>query len=110
MIVTKADVRGADQYYGLFYARPDRVISAEYILRSDDRGEDVLCYDYVGRTWDRMDPESFRELLETGSRHGELSQMEEMNALWFLEMEQEADGSFLTTNTWEVIKGRIGKE
>ena len=28
----------------------------------------------------------------------------------FQEMEQEADGSFLTTDTWEVIKSRIGKE
>ena len=27
----------------------------------------------------------------------------------FLEMEQEADGSFLTTDTWEIIRERIGR-
>ncbi len=43
--VTKNDVRGAYRYYGLFYTRPDRVLSKMYILRTDRADESVLCRD-----------------------------------------------------------------
>ena len=92
MRITKDDVRGADQYYGLFYARPDMVISRMFVLKTANRSEDVLCYDYAEEEWERISMPAFRELMENGSHPGELSAVSETDALWFLEQHQAFNG------------------
>ena len=119
--VTKSEVRGAYKYYGLFYTG-DRVISKEYILKTDDRDEAVLCYDYAEETWRKIERSRFLWLLNTGPRSGELDEMQELDALWFLEQQHAFNGegddaaveAFLTAWTkkakqrlpeWETMTG-----
>ena len=89
--VTKSEVRGAYKYYGLFYTG-DRVISKEYILKTDNTSEPVLCYDYVEETWREICRLRFIRFRDAGPRHGELDEMQELNALWFLEQHNAFNG------------------
>ncbi len=88
MVVTKDEVRGAYKYYGCFYSRPDRVITAAYIQRTDNPEEDVLCYDFVYRIWSWMDRDCFDEQL----RSGRISKDLEVHILWYLEQEHAFNG------------------
>ena len=89
--ITKNEVRRAYKYYGLFYTG-DRVISREYILKTDERDEPVLCYDYAEETWREIERTRFLWLLNTGPRSGELDEMQELHALWFLEQQHAFNG------------------
>ncbi len=91
MRVTKDDVRKAYKYYGLFNTR-DRVIAAEYILKTEDPAEAVICYDFVDEVWSCMERDSFFELLHSENRSGELSEEQEVHALWYLEQAHAFNG------------------
>ncbi len=90
--VTKNDVRGAYRYYGLFYTRPDRVLSKMYILRTDRADESVLCRDSADGQWCETERDGFLRFMTAGSPEGDLSEMSEQDALWFLEREQAFNG------------------
>ena len=92
MQVTKDDVRGAYQYFGLFYSNPDRVISKMFIARTDKAGEKLLCYDCSKETWEERHRNAFYEWLNSGNCAGELSEMTESDAIWFLEKEHAING------------------
>ncbi len=91
MRVTKDDVRNAYKYFGLFYLN-DRVISVGYILKTDSPRENVLCYDYAEGVWSEMERKHFAGLLASGEMQGEFSEMQETDALWFLETEHAFNG------------------
>ena len=83
--ITKDEIRGAHKYYGLFYAQPDRVISKLFIARTDTAGEKLLCYDFAEETWEERHKNAILQWLNSGKHAGELSEMTETDALWFLE-------------------------
>ena len=92
MWVTKDDVRGAYQYFGLFYNSPDRVISKMFIAQTNKTGEKLLCYDFIKATWEERHRNAFFQWLNSGNYAGDLSEMTERDALWFLETEHAFDG------------------
>ena len=93
MRVTKDEVRGCFKYFGHFYAAQDRVISEEFILRSENSSEEVLCYDFEGKEWRTMDRVGFLNLLNSGNVRGELSEIQETDALWYLEGHKAFNGT-----------------
>lgn len=111
MRVTKADICGAYQYFGLFYSNPDRVISKMFIARTDKAGEKLLCYDFSKETWEERHRNAFYQWLNSGKHAGDLSEMTESDALWFLEMEHAFNGEGddaaveYVLNSW---RGKIG--
>ena len=92
MQVAKADVCGAYQYFGLFYMNPGRVISKMFIARTDKAGEKLFCYDFIKETWGERHRNAFYQWLDSGKHAGDLSEMTESDALWFLEMEHAFNG------------------
>ena len=99
MRVTKSDVRGAYRYYGLFYAE-EKVISKEYVLKSDDGKGEVLCYDFAEKAWKNVRRASFERLLAAGR----LDEMQETDAIWFLEIEKAFNGEGDDAAVAELLK------
>ena len=92
MDVTKNDVREAYQYFGQFYTVQGRVISKMFIARTDKDGEKLLCYDFAKKTWEDRHRNAFYQWLNSGNHAGELSEMTESDAIWFLEQEHAFNG------------------
>ncbi len=90
--VTKEDVRGAYQYYGLFYSDQDRVISKLFVVKRDKPGEQLLCYDFAKENWVTRNRNAFYERLNASGFSGEISALSEADALWFLEQHQAFNG------------------
>ena len=90
--VTKDEVRGAYKYYGLFYTRPDHVITALFVLKSEDPDEAVVLYDFVNEEWDTMSRGEFEDLLCSEELREKLSEEREMHALWYLEQKHAFNG------------------
>lgn len=90
MRVTKDDVRGAYKYYGVYDSRPGHGLTVEYILRSNDPKERVLCFHYEERSWFEIDQDSFLKLLEF--EKAKPSEMKEETALWYLEWDEAFNG------------------
>ena len=90
--VTKDDVRDAYKYYGLFYTRPDRVVTKIFVLRTDRTDEDVLCYDFVEGTWEEMKHSSFLRYLHSDKMRNNISEELEVHALWYLEQAEAFNG------------------
>ena len=89
--VTKSEVRGAYKYYGLFYTG-GRVISKEYILKTDDPDEPVLFYDYAKGTWHKLARNRFLRFRDERMKGGNLDEIQELHALWFLEQQHAFNG------------------
>ena len=91
MRVTKSEVRGAYKYYGLFYTG-DRVISKEYILKTDNPDEPILFYDYAEGTWHELARNRFLRFRDERMKAGNLDEIQELYALWFLEQHYAFNG------------------
>ena len=89
--VTKSEVRGAYKYYGLFYTG-DRVISKEYILKTDNPDEPILFYDYAEGTWHELARNRFLRFRDERMKAGNLDEIHELYALWFLEQHHAFNG------------------
>ena len=91
LIVTKDDVRGANEYYGWFYFR-GCVMYREYILLPRERNRRVLFYDFESGTWDSISSGSFNLLVEQEKNNEHFTQMDEQAALWYLEQHHAFNG------------------
>ena len=89
--VTKSEVCGAYKYYGLCYSG-DRVISKEYILKTDNPDEPVLFYDYAEGTWHELARNRFLRSRDERMKAGYLDEIQELYALWFLEQHHAFNG------------------
>ena len=92
MRVTKDDVRGAYKYFGLFLNEPGRVISDEFILKTEDPEEKALIYDFDDDEWAELDREIIFKDAGSEDWPGELLELSELHALWFLEQEHAFNG------------------
>ncbi len=92
MRVTKDEVRGAYKYYGLFYGESGKVITDEFILKTDNPEEDVLIYDYDDEQWFELDRETVFNNAGSEEWPGDLEEMSELHALWFLEQHHAFNG------------------
>ncbi len=90
--IKKDDVRGACKYYGLFSGSPDTMITDEFILRTDDPDEYVLLYDFTEGQWVEIDRDILSQYADSSEYQGELSEMSEQNALWYLEQHHAFSG------------------
>ena len=92
MRVTKEKVKNCWKYLGLFYSGSDRVISEEYLITRETGDEDVLCYDFAADKWRSMSRADFKKLLKDGKQQGELVEIQETDALWYLERHSAFNG------------------
>ena len=92
MRVTKNELRGAYKYYGLFYGASGRVICNEFVLKTDKAEDMAVCYDFDDRVWYELDRETIFRYAGSKKWPGELAEIDEMTALWYLEMESAFNG------------------
>ena len=92
MRVREEDVKGAYRYLGLFYAEEGRVISNLFIQMTKDPNQEVICYDFAMKEWFTLSCETCFSVLENKDRPGELTELDEMYALWYLETEEAFNG------------------
>ncbi len=93
MRVTKEEVQGAYQYYGLFYGKSGKVITDEFILKTDDPEEDVLIFDFDVEQWVMLDRETIFNNAGSEEWPGVFEEMSEQQALWFLEQHHAFNGA-----------------
>ncbi len=65
------------------------MIAREYVLKTRDPDEPVLSYDFAEKTWQEIDRSCF---LRFRDEKGNLEEIEELHALWYLEQEQAFNG------------------
>ena len=92
MRVTKEEAKNRWKYYGLFYSSTDRVISEEYLITKETGDEDVLCFDFAADKWRSLSRSEFEKLLKERKQQGELAEIQETDALWYLENHRAFDG------------------
>ena len=92
MRVTKEEAKNSWKYYGLFYSSTDRVISEEYLITKETGDEDVLCFDFAADKWRSLSRSEFEKLLKERKQQGELAEIQETDALWYLENHRAFDG------------------
>lgn len=85
--VIKEDVVGAEAYYAIYESAgtpgaPRRHVL--YVVLTEARGGDVLCYDFDAKDWSRLSRADFETILLRAEAAGCIDKQREERALWDL--------------------------